>query len=163
MTSIDCLRDIVLYVSLKKLVMVLYVVCYPKYSATVTVIFQQNRNNDTCCVFELVKKAYPICILLDGGVPEKSSFFVHVYNNLIFFVWFRFLQDAGGYNDWPIGRGIFFNDNKTFLCWVNEEDHLRLISMQKGGDLASVYKRLINVSEQSTDVSTDRHVCFCLV
>ncbi|XP_071114815.1 arginine kinase-like [Haliotis cracherodii] len=54
----------------------------------------------------------------------------------------RFLRDAGGYKNWPAGRGIFFNNDKTFLVWVNEEDHLRLISMQKGGDLAAVYKRL---------------------
>nr|AJW60778.1 arginine kinase [Haliotis diversicolor supertexta] len=55
----------------------------------------------------------------------------------------RFLRDAGGYNDWCSGRGIFFNTAKNFLVWVNEEDHLRLISMQKGGDLAAVYKRLV--------------------
>ncbi len=54
------------------------------------------------------------------------------------------LKSAGGYNDWPIGRGIFFNKDKTFLVWVNEEDHLRIISMQKGGNLAEVYKRLVN-------------------
>lgn len=44
----------------------------------------------------------------------------------------RFLKAANGYDDWPEGRGIFFNNDKTFLVWVNEEDHLRLISMQKG-------------------------------
>ncbi|XP_064602843.1 arginine kinase-like [Liolophura sinensis] len=55
----------------------------------------------------------------------------------------RFLKAAGGYDDWPAGRGIFFNDNKTFLVWVNEEDHIRIISMQKGGDLSAVYKRLV--------------------
>ena len=58
---------------------------------------------------------------------------------------FRFLKSAGGYNDWPNGRGIFFNNNKTFLVWANEEDHLRLISMQKGGNLAEVYARLVTV------------------
>ena len=33
------------------------------------------------------------------------------------------------------GRGIFHNAEKTFLVWVNEEDQLRIISMQKGGDV----------------------------
>ena len=56
---------------------------------------------------------------------------------------------AGGYNDWPTGRGIFFNEDKTFLVWVNEEDHLRLISMQKGGDIGAVYKRLVKVGTHS--------------
>ncbi|GFO45353.1 Arginine kinase [Plakobranchus ocellatus] len=55
----------------------------------------------------------------------------------------RFLRAAGGYNDWPTGRGIFFNDKKTFLVWVNEEDHLRFISMQMGGNLKEVYTRLV--------------------
>jgi len=55
----------------------------------------------------------------------------------------RFLRAAAGYDDWPTGRGIFFNDNKKFLVWVNEEDHLRLISMQMGGDLQEVYIRLV--------------------
>ncbi|KAK7494590.1 hypothetical protein BaRGS_00014243, partial [Batillaria attramentaria] len=55
----------------------------------------------------------------------------------------RFLKSAGGYNDWPAGRGIYYNEAKTFLVWVNEEDHLRIISMQKGGDLGSVYGRLV--------------------
>lgn len=55
----------------------------------------------------------------------------------------RFLRDAGGYTDWPSGRGIYFNHKKTFLVWVNEEDHLRFISMQKGGNLGEVYSRLV--------------------
>ncbi|VEL38044.1 unnamed protein product, partial [Protopolystoma xenopodis] len=53
------------------------------------------------------------------------------------------LRDAGGYRDWPSGRGIFHNSAKTFLVWVCEEDHIRIISMQKGGNLLAVYKRLI--------------------
>lgn len=39
----------------------------------------------------------------------------------------RFLQAANACRYWPVGRGIYHNDNKTFLVWVNEEDHLRLI------------------------------------
>ena len=44
--------------------------------------------------------------------------------------------------DWPEGRGIFHNATKTFLVWVNEEDQLRIISMQKGGDVKGVFERL---------------------
>lgn len=50
----------------------------------------------------------------------------------------RFLQAANACRFWPTGRGIFHNDDKTFLVWVNEEDHLRIISMQMGGDLGQV-------------------------
>ena len=44
--------------------------------------------------------------------------------------------------DWPEGRGIFHNDAKTFLLWVNEEDQTRIISMEKGGDVKGVFSRL---------------------
>lgn len=50
----------------------------------------------------------------------------------------RFLQAANACRFWPSGRGIFHNDDKTFLVWCNEEDHLRIISMQMGGDLGQV-------------------------
>merc|ERR1712142_741242 len=52
------------------------------------------------------------------------------------------LKVAGMERDWPEGRGIFHNANKTFLVWVNEEDQLRIISMEKGGDVKGVFERL---------------------
>jgi len=45
------------------------------------------------------------------------------------------LEAAGLNRDWPESRGIFHNDNKTFLVWVNEEDEFRIISMQDGGNI----------------------------
>lgn len=54
----------------------------------------------------------------------------------------RFLESAGANRDWPSGRGIFHNREKTALVWVNEEDQLRIISMEMGGDLRSVFSRL---------------------
>ena len=54
----------------------------------------------------------------------------------------RFLESAGVNKEWPEGRGIFHNVNKTFLVWVNEEDQLRIISMEMGSDIQSVFKRL---------------------
>merc|ERR1719213_616834 len=52
------------------------------------------------------------------------------------------LKVAGMERDWPEGRGIFHNKEKSFLTWVNEEDQLRIISMQKGGDVKQVFDRL---------------------
>ncbi len=52
------------------------------------------------------------------------------------------LISAGMEREWPEGRGIYHNDEKTFLVWVNEEDQLRIISMQKGGDVKGVFDRL---------------------
>ncbi len=54
----------------------------------------------------------------------------------------RFLEAAGLNRDWPKGRGIYHNDEKTFLVWINEEDQLRIISMQMGGDIKQVFTRL---------------------
>jgi len=52
---------------------------------------------------------------------------------------------SGGFGrDWPDCRGIYLNTNKTFLVWVNEEDHMRIISMQKGADFVAVFKRFVD-------------------
>lgn len=33
------------------------------------------------------------------------------------------------------------NNEKTFLIWINEEDHTRVISMEKGGNMKRVFER----------------------
>lgn len=43
--------------------------------------------------------------------------------------------------DWPDARGIWHNEEKNFLVWVNEEDHIRVISMQQGGNMQEVFTR----------------------
>jgi len=73
----------------------------------------------------------------------------------------RFLQSAGLNRDWPEGRGIYHNDEKTFLVWVNEEDQLRIISMQMGGDIVEVFTRLttaISKIEQKISFSYSEHL-----
>jgi protein-arginine kinase len=65
---------------------------------------------------------------------------------------------GGVYRDWPEGRGIFHNPSKTFLVWVNEEDELRIISMQEGGNIGEVFTRLSNaiqMLESKLDVIFD--------
>jgi len=56
----------------------------------------------------------------------------------------RFLDAVGLNRNWPEGRGIYHNNDKTFLVWVNEEDQLRIISMQQGGDIKEVFTRLVS-------------------
>jgi creatine kinase len=51
------------------------------------------------------------------------------------------LVSAGIHADWPSGRGVFCNGGKTFLVWVNEEDHARIVSMDTGGDIKAVFTR----------------------
>jgi len=53
------------------------------------------------------------------------------------------MQAASGYHaDWPHGRGIFVSKDEKFLCWLNEGDHIRIISMQQDGDVEGVFNRL---------------------
>jgi len=50
--------------------------------------------------------------------------------------------------DWPDGRGVFLSEDKNLVVWVNEEDHARIISMQKGGDMEQVWRRFCNAINQ---------------
>jgi arginine kinase len=54
----------------------------------------------------------------------------------------RYLEASGFNNDWPSGRGVFVNDEKTLLIWLNEEDQVKIISMQDGSDIQEVLNRL---------------------
>lgn len=73
----------------------------------------------------------------------------------------RFLDAAGLNRDWPEGRGIFYNNDRNFLVWINEEDQLRIISMEKGGDICSVFNRLsraVTSLEKSLDFLFDDNI-----
>ena len=73
----------------------------------------------------------------------------------------RFLESAGLNRDWAEGRGIFHNHNKTFLVWLNEEDELRIISMQKGGNVSEVFERLVSaikVLEKTLTFAYSKHL-----
>jgi creatine kinase len=54
----------------------------------------------------------------------------------------HFLLTAGIANDWPFGRGCYISGDKGFIIWVGEEDHLRIMCMQKGTLLNLVFDRL---------------------
>jgi len=51
------------------------------------------------------------------------------------------LISSGMARDWPDGRGCFLSKDNNLIVWVNEEDHARIVSMQKGGDIEAVWKR----------------------
>ena len=65
---------------------------------------------------------------------------------------------SGGCRDWPEGRGIYHNAKKTFLVWVNEEDQIRVISMQNGGNVKEVFQRwATGVNEMEKTVKAMGH------
>lgn len=75
------------------------------------------------------------------GMAEKDRQQL-VDDHFLFVSGDRNLQVGGMERDWPEGRGIFVANDKRFLVWVNEEDQLRIISMQPGGDVLEVFDRL---------------------
>ena len=100
-------------------------------------------------------KYYP----LDGMSEEIAQKLIT--DHFLFKAGDRFLEAAGLNRNWPKARGIYHNDEKTFLVWVNEEDQLRIISMQKGGDIKEVFTRLTNAIsklEEKIEFSYNEHL-----
>merc|ERR1711990_506514 len=62
------------------------------------------------------------------------------------------LLSGGMGRHWPDARGIFHNDQKNLFVWLNEEDHMRIVSMQgkkgtctkEGKDMRAVAKRFMD-------------------
>merc|ERR1711990_850536 len=72
----------------------------------------------------------------------------------------KYLESAGLEREWPEARGIFHNNAKTFLVWVNEEDQLRIISMQMGSNIRQVFSRLSRAAgkiEEKARFANDEH------
>jgi len=57
----------------------------------------------------------------------------------------HYLEASGTFDDWPHGRGIYVSDDRAIVVWVNEEDHMRIQSFQKGFALKEAFKRLADV------------------
>merc|ERR1719263_1499443 len=93
---------------------------------------------EACNTFEgdLKGTFYP----LEGMNPQVQQQLID--DHFLFKEGDRFLKACNLNRDWPSGRGIFHNDDKTFLVWVNEEDQLRIISMQPGAGIKEVFQRL---------------------
>jgi len=53
-----------------------------------------------------------------------------------------YLVTAGIAADWPHGRGCFISEDKGFIIWVGEEDHLRIMCMKKSTVINDVFDRL---------------------
>jgi arginine kinase len=76
----------------------------------------------------------------------------------------KVLASAGCFNDWfvfnteklvafdnrfnlifprPLNRGMFMSRNRNFVVWVNEQDHLNVVSLEKGTSMNAAYSRLL--------------------
>lgn len=50
----------------------------------------------------------------------------------------KYLEAANALRFWPYFRGIFVNEAENLAIWCNEEDHLKIISIEKGGNLGNI-------------------------
>jgi creatine kinase len=64
------------------------------------------------------------------------------------------LISGGMERDWPDARGIFHNNDKNALVWLNEEDHMRIIAMEMGADIKNVFSRFVKLSQEVEKVVT---------
>uniref|UniRef100_A0A0G4FGF7 Arginine kinase n=1 Tax=Chromera velia CCMP2878 TaxID=1169474 RepID=A0A0G4FGF7_9ALVE len=54
----------------------------------------------------------------------------------------HYLMSAGIAKHWPHGRGCYVAEDKGFIVWVGEEDHLRIMCMKTSFILNDVFDRL---------------------
>ena len=62
------------------------------------------------------------------------------------------LLSSGCGREWPDARGIFHNEAENFFVWVSEEDHMRIISMEKGDNIKAIFTRFANATKVIQDV-----------
>merc|ERR1711887_221681 len=51
------------------------------------------------------------------------------------------LLSSGCGRHWPDARGIFHNNDENLFVWVNEEDQMRIVSMEKGDNVKGIIER----------------------
>merc|ERR1719253_275327 len=57
------------------------------------------------------------------------------------------LLSSGCGRHWPDARGIFHNDAENFFVWVNEEDQMRIVSMEKGDNIRAIFQRFADATK----------------
>jgi creatine kinase len=102
-----------------------------------------------------MRKAFELVKAKEGGryysITPGSPDFIDAtkYNELVkAHIMFKdmaadtYLASAGIASDWPYGRGCYVSEDKGFIVWVGEEDHLRIMAMKKGTVINDVFDRL---------------------
>jgi creatine kinase len=57
------------------------------------------------------------------------------------------LLSSGCGRHWPDARGIYHNEAENFFVWINEEDHMRIVSMEKGDNIKAIFTRFANATK----------------
>jgi len=77
----------------------------------------------------------------DGAMDKEKEEDLRSRGNLFQEPDSTLLLSSGCGRHWPDARGIFHNEAKDFFVWVNEEDHMRIISMEKGDNIKKIFVR----------------------
>ena len=80
------------------------------------------------------------------------------------------LLSSGCGRHWPDARGVFHNVAQNFFVWINEEDHMRIISMEKGDNIRAIFTRFAeatttiqnNLQKAGYDFMHNDHLGFIL-
>ena len=82
-----------------------------------------------------------------GGMSEQKEDDLRSAGNLFQEPDSTLLLASGMGRHWPDARGIYHNEAKNFFVWVGEEDHLRIVSMQKGDNIKDVFSRFTSACD----------------
>ena len=80
------------------------------------------------------------------------------------------LLSSGCGRHWPDARGIYHNNDKNLFVWVNEEDHMRIVSMERGDNVKTIIARFARATkaiqsclkDQSFDFMHNSHLGWIL-
>merc|ERR1711970_1257810 len=76
-----------------------------------------------------------------GGMTEAKEESLRSRGNLFQEPDSTLLLSSGCGRHWPDARGIFHNNDENLFVWVNEEDQMRIVSMEKGDNVKGIIER----------------------
>jgi len=119
--------------------------------------FEQRRETERVCVKGLNKLTgelkgtyFPLngSKSMEGAMTKEKEEELRNNGNLFQEPDSTLLLSSGCGRHWPDARGIFHNDAQNFFVWVNEEDQMRIVSMEKGDNIAAIFQRFCTATEQ---------------
>merc|ERR1739844_618268 len=88
---------------------------------------------------------------MEGAMDEKKEKELRDNGNLFQEPNSTLLLSSGCGRHWPDARGIYHNDAENFFVWVNEEDQMRIVSMEKGDNIKAIFTRFANATKAVQD------------
>lgn len=118
--------------------------------------FEQRRETERVIVKglnkldgELKGKYYPLngSKSMEGAMDHAKEEKLRSNGNLFQEPDSTLLLSSGCGRHWPDSRGIFHNEAENFFVWVNEEDQMRIVSMEKGDNIKAIFTRFANATK----------------